>query len=113
MTFNANKYSITTILLSKLEYITYIIILILILYSSYYGTTVLISVIFIFLALWGLSNKHKLLFYPYIPSEDNTLFIKPNASATIDNSYTISTSSNIQCSGESINFNDILTKIAT
>ena len=74
-TINHNNYSISTILLSKIEAITYIIAGIIIYFSSYYDKTILITVCIIFLALLGISSKFKLLFYPYTPPT-NDIFIK-------------------------------------
>jgi hypothetical protein len=61
---NKGKYSTSSLLLSKLEPITYVITYIFINCSAIYGYNVMSGVIVLFLALWGLSNKHKMLFYP-------------------------------------------------
>ena len=51
-------------MLSKLEPITYVFTYIFINCSAIYGYNVMTGVIVLFIALWGLSNKHKMLFYP-------------------------------------------------
>ncbi len=61
---NKGKYSTSSLLLSKLEPITYVFTYIFINCSAIYGYNVMTGVIVLFLALWGLSNKHKMLFYP-------------------------------------------------
>jgi hypothetical protein len=61
---NKGKYSTSSLLLSKLEPITYVFTYIFINCSAVYGYNVMSGVIVLFLALWGLSNKHKMLFYP-------------------------------------------------
>jgi hypothetical protein len=61
---NKGKYSTSSLLLSKLEPITYVFTYIFINCSAVYGYNVMTGVIVLFIALWGLSNKHKMLFYP-------------------------------------------------
>jgi hypothetical protein len=61
---NKEKYSTSSLLLSKLEPITYVFTYIFINCSAVYGYNVMTGVIVLFIALWGLSNKHKMLFYP-------------------------------------------------
>ena len=61
---NPDNYSTITLLLSKVEPITYMFTYIFITCSSAYGNQVMTGVIILFLALWGLSNKHKMLYYP-------------------------------------------------
>ena len=80
-TKNSQGYSTTSILLSKLVPITFCIAFIIILFSGYYGFTIMISVFLIFLSIWFTYNKHKLLFYPYDPA-GNENFVKYN-----DNDY--------------------------
>ena len=106
---NKEKYSVTNILLSKIEPITYIIAIIFFGFSAFYGTTVYIIVGIIFLALWGLSKKHQLLFYPYTPSINNNIF------TTIKfDSYNIGNTTPILCSSNTpVNINNILNEIAT
>ena len=75
ITLNNKKYSITTILLSKIEPISYIIAIIIIAYSTYYGTMVSYIVGVLLVLLCIISKKHQLLFYPYVP-ENTTIFAK-------------------------------------
>jgi len=70
-----NQYSTTKILVSKIVPITIVLAIIIVLYSGYYGLTVMICVAIIFLAIWFTCNKHKILFYPYDPIENET-FVK-------------------------------------
>ena len=71
----SGEYSTTKILVSKIVPITIVLAIIIILYSGYYGATVMICVSIIFLAIWFTCNKHKILFYPYDPTENET-FVK-------------------------------------
>ena len=58
------KYSTSSLLLSKLEPITYIFTYIFITCSAIYGYNVMSGVIVLFIALCISSHKHKMLFYP-------------------------------------------------
>ena len=69
--YNKGKYLTSSLLLSKLEPITYIFTYIFINCSAVYGYNVMTGVIVLFIALWGLSNKHKMLFYPAKIKLDN------------------------------------------
>ena len=109
ITLKNKKYSITTILLSKIEPISYIIAIIIIAYSTYYGSMVSYIVGFLLVLLCIISKKHQLLFYPYIPENDK-IFVK---APIIANNIEIKNTEPIKCSEKSTSISDIFKNLVS
>jgi hypothetical protein len=102
---NPDNYSTITLLLSKIEPITYMFTYIFITCSSAYGNQVMTGVIILFLALWGLSNKHKMLYYP-TKFNQNIYTIVP-FSRDLDNLYDSGDSATCGCYDKTVPYKNI------
>ena len=101
-----DNYSTITLLLSKVEPITYMFTYIFITCSSAYGNQVMTGVIILFLALWGLSNKHKMLYYP--TKFNSAIYtLVPFATVPGNNLYNSGDNSTCGCYDNTVPYKDI------